>query len=109
MNHRAVLALQERRGSLHAPLPPTDAMLTQRCNVFQDLCSSLSLITSSGVDSILRVIESYRTYVLLRMVDMFAIRIPETPATTLPPLLQRRRRLLGLFSNAEVKRGINIH
>ena len=35
MNHRAVLALQERRGSLHTP--PTDAMLTQRCNVFQVL------------------------------------------------------------------------
>ena len=84
MNHRAVLALQERRGSLHTP--PRMQMLTQRCNVFQVLCSSMSLITSSGIDCILRVIESYPTYVLLRMVDMFAIPIAETPATTLPPL-----------------------
>lgn len=85
-------------------------MLTQRCNVFQVwiLCSSMSLITSSGIDCILRRIESHPTYVPLRMVDMFVIPITETSATTLPSL-QQRRRLLGLFSNNEMKRVINIH
>ena len=105
MNHRAVLALQERRGCLHAPPRIRCSHNDATCfRFFAHQCRSLRLLElTTSCEASNHIGPMY--YCGWWTCSPSPLRI-SPPLRS--PLLQQRRRLLGLFSNNEMKRMINI-